>query len=116
MVMQAGEKALDRILEEMLKVVKNSKNEIFDINEESRLEYESLQIELNNTKQLVLEYIEKGDNFERKVKASRVRLAEVSKRFDRYTEDDIHEVYESTHQLQTELVKLREKEEYLRKK
>lgn len=116
MSIHTGEKALDQIIEEMVNVVKNSKNEIFNISEEARREYETLQIELNETKHLVLKYIDEGDKAERKLQASRIRLAEVSQYFDRYTERDIHEVYENANELQSEMIRLREKEQYLRKK
>jgi len=116
MATETGDKALDHIIDEMISVVKNSKNEIFDISEDARREHDSLRVEIEETKQLVLEYIDEGDKVERKVRASRIRLAEVSKHFDRYTEGDIHEVYDSTHQLQTKLLMLREREKNLRGK
>lgn len=114
--MRTGEKALDRVIDEMVNVVKNSKSEIFNISEEAQREHESLQIELSDTKQLVLQYINEGDELEEKVKSSRKRLAEVSKNFNRYTENDIHKAYGDTHHLQTELMRIREKEQYLRNK
>lgn len=116
LTLKTGEKAIDYIIDEMVRVVKSSKNEIFNISEHARHEYDTLQIELEETKRLVLQYINEGDSLERKVRASRKRLAEVSKEFERYTERDIHQVYEDTHNLQTELIMLREKEENLRKK
>lgn len=116
MAIQTGEKALDQIIDEMVNVVKNSKNEIFDISEEARREHESLHIELNDTKQLVLQYIDEGDRTEKNLQSSRLRLAEVSRNFDQYTERDIHKVYEKTNELQTKMVRLREQEQYLRKK
>lgn len=116
MSMQTGEKALDHIISEMIQVVKNSKNEVFNISEDAGREHESLQIELEDTKQFVLDYIEEGDRVHSRVQASRIRLAEVSKNFDRFTEQDVHKVYEDTHNLQTELIMLREKERNLRKK
>ena len=114
--MVTGEKAIDLIIDEMVNVVKSSKNEIFNISEEARNEYETLKMDLAKTKELVLEYITQGDELERKVRASRKRLAVVSKDFERYTERDIHQVYEETHNLQMKLSMLREKEGNLRKK
>lgn len=116
MLLQSGEKVMDRVINDMLNVVQNSKDEIFNISEDSRQELELLQRELQDTKQLVLDYIEQGDLLEQKVKSSRKRLAEVSKNFNRYSEKDVHEVYESTHSLQSEFIRIREKEQFLRKK
>ncbi|GIO26441.1 sensor histidine kinase [Ornithinibacillus bavariensis] len=116
MVVKTREKDLDYILDEMVDVVENSKDEIFNISEEARSEHEQLLRELEYTKAKVLQYIEDGDKLEHNVRYSRRRLSEVSKYFDRYTEDEIREVYESTHELQTKLAVLRQEERILRTK
>jgi two-component system sensor histidine kinase DegS len=115
MPMKTGEKRIDVIIDEMVRVVKSSKNEIFNISEQARQEYDNLKQELEETKRLVLEYIAEGDALELKVRASRKRLAQVSKDFTRYSESDIHQVYEATHELQTNLIMFREKEANLKK-
>ncbi|KGX86786.1 sensor histidine kinase [Pontibacillus marinus] len=111
-----GEKALDSIIQEMVDVVTNSKDEIFQIGEQSRTEFEQLNSELNDTKKQVIEMIDEGDKLERQVRFSRMRLSEVSKHFDKYSEAEIREVYEQTHQLQMQLSVKREKEKQLREK
>ncbi|KGX93941.1 histidine kinase [Pontibacillus halophilus JSM 076056 = DSM 19796] len=111
-----GEKALDSVIDEMIDTVANSKDEIFLIGEQSRDEFSQLQEELKETKQQVLEIIEDGDNLEQKVRFSRMRLSEVSKHFDKYSEVEIREVYEQTHQLQMDLSVRREQEKQLREK
>src|SRR5690625_3103334 len=75
-------KALDYIIEEMLEVAKNSKDEIFYISEEAQKEYEQLSKELTDIKEKVSHYIEKGDTLEYNVKKSRQKLLVVSKDFD----------------------------------
>lgn len=107
-------KTLDTIIDEMVDVVENSKNEIFDISEDARDEYEVLVAELEVTKEKVLRYIETGDQLEKKVRLSRQRLSEVSKYFDHYSESEIREVYEKTHAMQTRLAVLRQEETALR--
>lgn len=116
MAVKISEKALDHVIDEMVVVVENSKDEIFYISEEARKEHEHLVIELKETKEKVLKHIENGDMLEKKVKSSRKRLAEVSKHFEQYTENDIREVYESTHLMQTNLAMLRQEEKILRDK
>lgn len=111
-----NEKVLDHIIREMVNVVENSKDEIFHISEEARKEYELLKEELKQTKQKVLAYIEKGDQLDQKVRRSRKKLSEVSKHFNRYSENDIRKVYEETHALQTQLAMLRQEEKGLRDK
>ncbi|RLL46666.1 histidine kinase [Oceanobacillus piezotolerans] len=116
MAVKISEKALDHVIDEMVDVVENSKDEIFNISEGARSEYERLVRELKETKDQVIRLIDDGDQLEQRVKFSRQRLAEVSKYFDRYTEAEIREVYENTHNMQTKLAMLRQQEEVLREK
>jgi len=109
-------KALDQIIEEMLEVAENSKDEIFYISEEAQREHEQLRAELVEIKEKVTYYIEKGDELEYNVKKSRKQLLVVSKNFDVYSEKDVRNVYERTHQLQIELAMLRQEEKQLRER
>ncbi|WP_062514290.1 sensor histidine kinase [Halobacillus sp. KGW1] len=111
-----GDIALDYIINEMVETVTNSKDEIFQIGEESRSEFETLNKELAETKDQVLTLIEEGDILDRKVRFSRIRLSEVSKEFQKYSEDEIRKVYEQTHALQMDLSMKREKEKQLRER
>lgn len=108
--------ALDSVIDEMVEVVGNSKDEIFEISEEARKEHSTLLREIEITKERVLEYINSGNKLENEVRGSRKKLAEVSKNFDRYSEREIREVYDSTHLLQTRLIMLRQEERTLRDK
>ncbi|QKY69952.1 sensor histidine kinase [Lentibacillus sp. CBA3610] len=110
------EKTLDYVIDEMIEVVQNSKDEIFNIGEEARTEYEQLQTELQGTREKVISHINNGDELEQKVRYSRQRLSEVSREFDRYSESEIREVYEKTHAMQTELAIARREEKVLRDK
>ena len=111
-----GDKALDYIINEMVDTVTNSKDEIFQISEDSRTEFEKLSEELVETKKQVHALINEGDQLEQKVKFSRMRLSEVSKQFQQYSEQDIRKVYEQTHGLQMDLSMNREKEKQLRER
>ncbi|WP_404454325.1 histidine kinase [Virgibacillus necropolis] len=116
MVMKTSERALDGIIDEMVEVVENSKDEIFNISEESRKEYELLTQELLETKNRVIEHITNGDQLEQKVRFSRRKLSEVSKYFERYSEAEIRQVYENTHAMQTDLAMIQQQEKALREK
>ncbi|CDQ38993.1 MULTISPECIES: sensor histidine kinase [Virgibacillus] len=116
MAQRISDRALDFIINEMIEVVENSKDEIFNISEEARQEHEHLIKELKETKVKVAQHIDDGDQLEQKVRFSRQRLAEVSKYFDRYSENEIREVYEMTHAMQTKLAVLRQEESVLREK
>lgn len=116
MVEKLEQKTVDFVIDEMIDVVQNSKDEIFNISEESRNEYESLTVELKKTKEEIVQHNTDGDQLEQKVRYSRERLAEVSKFFDRYSETEIREVYEKTHKMQTQLAVLRQEEKELKNK
>lgn len=116
MALKTSEKTLDAVIDEMIDVVENSKDEIFNISEGARGDYEQLQRELTETKEKVVKHIDDGDKLQQKVRFSRQRLSEVSKYFDRYSETEIREVYERTHKMQTELAMLRQEEKVLRER
>lgn len=116
MAQKISDTALDYVINEMIEVVENSKDEIFNISEEARSEHEHLVKELKETKEKVIRHIDDGDQLEQKVRYSRQRLAEVSKYFDRYSENEIREVYENTHAMQTKLAMIQQEEKALREK
>lgn len=113
-MIRKDEKTLDKIIDEMVNVVENSKNEIFIISEDARDEYNLLSAELEAIQEKVSICIEEGDNLENEVRRSRLRLSQVSKDFDNFSEEEIREVYEQTHELQAKLLVLRQKERSLR--
>ncbi|ENH98383.1 two-component sensor histidine kinase [Gracilibacillus halophilus YIM-C55.5] len=107
---------LDYIIDEMIDTVKNSKDEIFHIGEESRQEYDQLREELEELKEEVTQVIDEGDYLEQQSRYSRKRLAEVSRNFQTYSEEEIRQIYDKAHQIQSELTMKREKEARLRER
>src|SRR5699024_10687248 len=116
MAQKLEKRALDYIIEDMIDMVQNSKDEIFNISEEARTEYWQLEKELQETREKVAKHISDGDELEQKVQFSRQRLAEVSRDFDQHSENEIREVYEKTHAMQTKLAISRQEEKVLRDK
>ena len=108
--------AIDRILEKMVEVVENSKSEIFAIGEHSRFEFETLFDELEHVRQQVILVIDEGDKLERQARLSRKYLSEVSKHFNTYSEEQVHNAYEKAHALQVDLKINRQLEKQLRTK
>lgn len=100
----------------MMDVVENSQDEIFEISEEARLEHKRLKNEIEEIIEKVHRYIFEGDQLEKQVQVYRKKLATVSKHFDKYSEKEIREIYDHTHELQTKLVMLRQEEKTLRDK
>ena len=109
-------KKLDEILNETIEKVSTSKNELFEISEQSRKEYDRLVSELDDIKAQVINAIDEGDKLEEQARLARMRLADVSKHFDRYEEEEIRQVYETANKLQVKLSYIRQKEAQLREK
>lgn len=114
MIKNFNTKTLDEILNKMVKMVTNSKDEIFIIGEQCRRDYESLSEELKEVKKQVIECIEKGDQLEVQSRFARKRLSEVSMHFKDYSEEEVRIVYERAHELQIELTINRQIEKQLR--
>ncbi|SIS42936.1 sensor histidine kinase [Salimicrobium flavidum] len=110
------EKSLDAIIQEMVDHVSNSKDEVFTISEKSRKEYENLKEELEDLKIQIDAYIEQGDDLDKKSRVARQRLSQMSEQFNEYSETEIRNMYEETHQLQMNLSMAREKEKQLRER
>jgi two-component system sensor histidine kinase DegS len=111
---QFDAKQLDKIVEKIIDTVHNSKDEIFQIGEQSRQEYERLLDELAQTKELVNKVIHEGDRLEAQSRLARQRLSEVNRNFTRYTEAEIRDAYEKAHDLHMKLTMIREQERQLR--
>ncbi|NLO89985.1 MAG: histidine kinase [Clostridia bacterium] len=108
--------ALDRILKETIENIKKSQHQLFDIAETARKEYERVKSELEEVKKRTRMIIDQVDSLVMKEKLARVRLAQVSKNFQRYGEEEIQIAYEEAKNLKVELVLLREKEKQLKEK
>ncbi|MCG8398463.1 two-component sensor histidine kinase DegS [Bacillus atrophaeus] len=109
-------KVLDSILMKMLKTVDGSKDEVFQIGEQSRQQYEQLVEELKQIKQQVYEVIDLGDKLEVHTRHARNRLSEVSRNFHRFSEEEIRNAYEKAHKLQVELTMIQQREKQLRER
>ncbi|WP_018664785.1 sensor histidine kinase [Heyndrickxia acidiproducens] len=107
-------KALDTILEKMISAVEESKHEIFEIGEQCRQDYESLVKELEEIKTTVSVVIDQTDELETKSRFARRRLAEVSRHFHDFSEQQVKEAYEQAHMIQTQLSMNRQREIQLR--
>lgn len=107
---------LDEILKKMLDTVSQSKEQVFDITEQSRNEYSQLQIELAQVQMKVATVIENTDKTERQARFARNRLAEVSKNFEKYTDEEVRNAYELANDFQVKLALYRQEEVQLRER
>jgi two-component system, NarL family, sensor histidine kinase DegS len=107
-------KRLDDILSTMVKTVNSSREEIFEISEQSRRESETLSKELESIKDKVTEIINQHDMLTENARKARSRLAEVSQRFGEFKEADIRKVYEKANEIQFALSTVEYQERQLR--
>lgn len=112
----ANKTTLDEILKRMLETVSQSKEQIFDITEQSRNEYSQLQVELAQVQMKVATIIENTDLTERQARFARNRLAEVSKNFEKYTDEEVRNAYETANDFQVKLALYRQEEIQLRER
>lgn len=104
----------DEIIDGMVDVVDKSKEELYELTEASREEHLLLTKDLEQTRKEVREKIAEGDELEKEERIYRNRLAEVNKNFNIYSEEQIKDVYEKTHDLQAQLKMIRQQEKSLR--
>ncbi|PFH85630.1 sensor histidine kinase [Bacillus sp. AFS088145] len=91
---------LDEIMDNMLSSVIDSKSHVFGIVEDTRSEYEKLRVELEEVKVQVVEKIENTVRLDLLARAARQKLTEVDGDFNRYTESQVKEVYETAQNIQ----------------
>lgn len=106
--------SLEKVISDTLSVIEKSKGQIYDIAENARGECDRVKNELQEIQRQIICTIDKVDNLERLERSARVRLMEVSRSFDKYTEDDIRISYDKARELQVELGSLKERERQLR--
>lgn len=109
-------KKIDEILNNTILTIENSRNDLLDIVEITKKEYEDIKEELEYIKEKARKAIKEVDVLEGKERKSRYNLAKVSKDFKRYTENDIRKAYEYANDLRMELALKREEEKNLLEK
>ncbi len=105
---------LDQILENTIETLDSSKKDIFSIAESSRNEMEKVQQELNDVNSDIRDVIDKIDKLEKENRRARIKLMEVSRDFNKYSEAEIKKVYEKAEDTSVEIAVLQEKEEQLK--
>jgi two-component system, NarL family, sensor histidine kinase DegS len=90
---------LETIFNSMVRVMDQSKNDIFIISEQSRENFEDMQKELAEVKVDISRVITESDYLESMTRHSRIRLADVSRNFENYSEAQVRESYEVANDL-----------------
>ena len=105
---------LEKIFANMVNVMDQSKNDIFTISEQSRQSFQEMQAELVIIKEDISRVITEGDYLEDMTRQSRRRLADVSKNFMKFTEEEVRQAYEVANDLLVRLSINRMEEKQLR--
>ncbi|MTI82209.1 MAG: histidine kinase [Firmicutes bacterium] len=105
---------LENVIKRTIEAIENSKEEIYQIGESAREEYERVKRELVDTKEKTTAVIQKVDILEKEYKKSRLHLIQVNSNFNNFREDQIKDAYQHAHKKQIELLELQEQEKVLR--
>lgn len=105
---------LDGVISKTIQAVEMSKEQIFEIAENARHEKKTLEQEIADVRKAINIEIDLVDKLEIKYRQTRNRLAQVSRNFNQFTEDDIRVAYEEANQYQIDLSIAREREANLR--
>ncbi len=105
---------LEQIITKTIDTVGASREEIFKIGEHSRNEYQELEKELVEVRLKVGELIDRADRTDVHAKLARSRLVEVSKNFNKFTNEEVRTAYEQANEYQVQLAILRQEEKQLR--
>ncbi|KAA0966828.1 histidine kinase [Sporosarcina sp. ANT_H38] len=90
---------LENVFNSMVRAMDHSKTDIFIISEQSRQSFEEMEKELAVVKSDISQAITEGDYLEGMTRHSRRRLADVSKNFMKYSEEQVREAYEVANDL-----------------
>lgn len=90
---------LETIFENMVHTMDQSKNDIYIISEQSRQNFENVETELAIVKEDISRVITEGDYLDDMTRHSRKRLADVSKNFMNYNEEEVRQAYEVANDL-----------------
>ena len=87
-------KGINKIIKKIIGEIGSSREDIFQIVDNIRTEQENLLLELAQIRVAIHKVIDEVDILEKQDKAMRLKLAEVSSNFNKYTEIDIKAAYE----------------------
>ena len=109
-------KGIDQIFQQTVSALRNGQEQIFDIAEVARAEYENLREQSQEIRQEAAACVKQVDLLERQLQAAKNHLALVNRDFQKYDEADIKAAYDGAQALQIELAVAREREAALRRK
>lgn len=107
---------LDGVFKKTVKTVESSRKQIFEISENARRESGTMKLDIMEIRSEIAKVIDRVDKLELAYRKAKSRLAQVSRHFHTYTEEDIRQAYEEANNIQIELTVYRERETNLRRR
>ena len=107
-------KGINEIIKKVILEVGMSREEIFDIIDNIRVQKESIMSELEEIHKNILNVIDEVDMLQKEDKKMRINLAYVSENFKRFNENDIKEAYEKALKSKVDLINMTNKEKELK--
>jgi two-component system sensor histidine kinase DegS len=109
-------KIINKIIKKTIENIDSSKDQIINIIENARTEYEYLKTEIENIKGEINSIIKEVDALEILDRLAREKLAHVSKHFNKYKEADVKTAYEKAYDVKIKYITKQNEEKALRAK
>ncbi|MBO8142104.1 MAG: sensor histidine kinase [Firmicutes bacterium] len=110
------EQWLEHVFQSSVDALRQTRDELYEISEAVRDELERLRHLLEQVQRAVAECIGQVEQLEAQSAAARSRLAEISRDFTRFSDDDIRAAYTEAERLMVALGQAREREQALRQR
>jgi len=107
---------INGIIKKIIIQISNSREQVLEIVDNVRIEYENLKSELVVIRENIDKVINEVDTLQAQDKLMRKKLVEVSKKFDSYNEDEIKAVYERSSDIRVRFITKQNEEKHLREK
>jgi two-component system sensor histidine kinase DegS len=105
---------INDIIKKIIKQIGNSREQILEIVDNARIEYEHLKVELATIRRDIDKVINEVDALEVQDKLMRKKLVEVSKKFNSFNEDEIKSVYEKASEIRVKFIMKQNEEKQFR--
>lgn len=105
---------INEIIKKIIEQISNSREQILEIVDNARIDYETLKTDLVLNRTSIVKVINEVDALEVQDKIMRKKLVEVSKKFDSYNEDEIKSVYEKASDIRVKFIIKQNEEKQLR--
>ncbi|AXF57947.1 histidine kinase [Salicibibacter kimchii] len=100
----------------MKETIQSSKEQIFEISEQTRREYETLEGELEDTRRKVSEIIQQTNEKRHQAQVARNRLAVINRDFNTFSNEEAKRVYDDANEYRLQLAVMEKEEKQLRER